>query len=52
MLEKAAEFHSEMVDQIIKQREEQHVIFSPQKLEDHEREMTKLKLVQRKKERW
>jgi len=41
-----------MVDQIIKQREEQHVIFSPQKLEDHEREMTELKIVQRKQENW
>jgi len=39
VLQKVAEFHNEMLDQIIKQREEQHVIFSPQKLEDHEREM-------------
>ena len=45
VLDKAAEFHSEMVDQIIKKREEQHVLFSLQKLEDHLREMTKLKRV-------
>jgi len=52
VLEKAAEFHSEMVDQIIKQREDQDVLFSPQKLEDHLREMTSLKIVQRKQENW
>jgi len=52
VLQKAAEFHNEMLDLILLHREEQHVIFSPQKLEEHEREMTKLKIVQRKQERW
>jgi len=52
VLQKAAEFHNEMLDLILRRREEQHIIFSPQKLEEHEREMTKLKLVQRKQERW
>jgi len=51
VLQKSAEFHSEKLDKILNQREEQHVIFSPQKLEDHEREMTKIKMVQRNQEK-
>jgi len=46
--QKSAEFHSEKLDKILNQREEQDVIFSPKKLEDHEREMVELKIVQRK----
>jgi len=34
-----------MLDLIIRHREEQHVIFSPKKLEEHEREMKELKIV-------
>jgi len=52
VLQKSAEFHSEKLDKIFNQREEQHVIFSPQKLEDHEREIGELKIVQRKQENW
>jgi len=52
VLQKAAEFHNEMLDLILRQREEQHVIFSPKKLEEHESEMTKIKIVQRDQENW
>jgi len=52
VLQKAAEFHNEMLDLILRRREEQHVIFSPKKLEEHETEMTNLKIVQRKQENW
>jgi len=38
-LQKGAEFHSEMLDRVIAQREDQHVLFSPQELEDFAREM-------------
>jgi len=41
-----------MLERIIRQREEQHVSFSPQTLTDHETEMTELKIVQRRQERW
>ena len=50
VLQKSAEFHSEKLDKILNQREEQNVIFSPQKLEDHETVMVKLKKTQRKQE--
>jgi len=52
VLQKSAEFHSDKLDKILNQREEQEVIFSPQKLEDHEREMAKLKIMQRKQGNW
>jgi len=48
VLQKGAEFHNHMLEEILIQREEQNVIFSSQKLEDHEREMAKLKRKQRK----
>jgi len=35
VLEKSAEFHNKMLDRIFKQREEQHILFSPKELEDH-----------------
>ena len=50
MLKKSAEFHDHMLEEILIQREEQHVIFSPQKLEDHERKMAKLKATQKRQE--
>jgi len=46
VLKKSAEFHSEMVDQILVQRDEQYVMLDPQELEDYEREMAKLKKAQ------
>jgi len=52
VLQKSAEFHSEKLDKILNQREEQDVIFSPKKLEDHETVMVELKIVQRKQENW
>jgi len=48
VLQKSAEFHSEKLDKILNQREEQDVIFSPKKLEDHETVMVELKITQRK----
>jgi len=52
VLEKSAEFHNKMLDRIFKQREEQHVLFSPQELEDHSREMAILKKRQGRQETW
>ena len=52
ILQKSAEFFSEMLDRIIEQREEQHVVFTPQELEDHTSEMIKLKKRQKKQEKW
>jgi len=39
VLKKSAEFHNKKLDKIIKQREDQHVLFSPEELEDFAREM-------------
>jgi len=50
VLQKGAEFHNHMLEEILIQREEPNVIFSSQKLEDHEREMAKLKRKQRNQE--
>ena len=52
ILQKSAEFFSEMLDRIIKQREEQHAVFTPQELETHTSKMVELKKRQRKQERW
>jgi len=52
VLQKSAEFHSEKLDKILNQHEEQHVIFSPKKLEDYAREMGEFKKVQKKQENW
>jgi len=52
VLEKSAEFHNKMLDRIFKQREEQHVLFSPKELEDHSREMAILKKRQVRQETW
>jgi len=46
VLKKSAEFHNKKLDKIIKQREDQHVLFSPKELEDFAREMGKLKETQ------
>ena len=46
VLKKSAEFHNKKLDKIIKQREDQHVLFSPQELEDFAREMGELKKTQ------
>jgi len=41
-----------MLNRIIEQREEQHVVFTPQELETHTSEMAELKKRQRRQERW
>jgi len=46
VLKKSSEFHNKKLDKIIKQREDQHVLFSPKELEDFAREMGKLKKTQ------
>jgi len=50
VLKKSAEFHNKKLDRIIKQREDQHALFSPQELEDFAREMGELKETQGRKE--
>jgi len=50
VLKKSAEFFNEMLERILKQREDQHVLFTAQELEDHTTEMVELKIVQRRQE--
>jgi len=52
ILQKSAEFFSEMLERIIEQREEQHAVFTPQELENHTSEMAELKKRQWKQEIW
>ena len=51
VLKKSAEFHNKKLDKIIKQREDQYVLFSPKELEDFAREMGELKETQRRHEK-
>ena len=51
VLKKSAEFFNEMLERILKQREDQHVLFTAQELEGHTTEMVELKIVQRRQER-
>jgi len=46
VLQKSTEFFNEMLDRILKQREDQHVVFTAQELENHTNEMAELKIVQ------
>jgi len=48
VLKKSAEFFNEMLERILKQREDQHVLFTAQELEGHTTEMVELKIVQRR----
>jgi len=52
VLKKSAEFHNKKLDRIIKQREDQQVLFSPQELEDFAREMGELKKTQMRHENY
>jgi len=52
VLQKSAEFFSEMLNRIIEQRGEQHVVFTAQELETHTSEMAKLKERQQNQELW
>jgi len=52
LLQKGAEFFSEMLERILEQREEQHVVFTAQELEDHSTEMAELKKRQVRQETW
>jgi len=52
VLKKSAEFFNKMLDRILKQREEQFVIFTAVELEKHHREVAELKDRQRSQENW